>query len=81
MEYLELEVKSLISLWKERAESNTQSSDYKCAVSECIAELQNYILNHSGESYEYWKEDIPTEEAREYLEQQEADAYLSLMES
>jgi hypothetical protein len=78
MEYLELEVKSLISLWKERAENGTQSNDYKCAVSECVAELQKYLA-HTEEYLYDLKYNMPSEDAREYIEEQEADAYLSLM--
>ena len=36
-------VLALISQWKERLEKGTQTTDYKCALGECIYDLQKVL--------------------------------------
>lgn len=39
----EATLQSLISQWKERLEKGTQTTDYKCALGECIYDLQTVL--------------------------------------
>ena len=78
MERLQYNIIPLITQWQERAKSSNQPKEYRCAVSECLTELQGAI--DAAEGY-YDSFDIPSEEALDYLEGLEADMYLSRMDA
>lgn len=72
---IESDIISLLSQWRSRLSSTDNNMDYKCALSECIYDLQN-LLNESLDYQEYVQkmiESLPSEEIEEYLFNQEAD--------
>lgn len=45
-------INSLISLWNRRLNSGTQSEEYKCALSECIYDLQSLEIKDIDSSFD-----------------------------
>lgn len=78
----ESDLRSLLSQWKERL-SSPHTEDYRCALGECIYDLQCLLDNaESDEDFlNYVVSHLPSEEVEQYLREQEADQYLSSMEA
>ena len=77
------QLKSLLSQWEERA-SKPHEKAYCFALWECVNELKSLIAHEHEEEDKIRELEIlnsmPDEEARQYLLEAEADAYLSSME-
>ncbi len=76
-------ITTLLSQWKERLD-NQYSDEYKCALSECIYDLQNILQKIKAEEKANLQEviaSLPSLEAEEYLMGLEADDYLSTIEA
>lgn len=76
---IESNIISLLSQWRNRLGTTDNNLDYKSALSECIYDLQN-LLNESMDYQEYIQgliENLPSEEIKEYLFNQEADEHIA----
>ena len=74
MEISESIIQALISQWKERLEKGTQTTDYKCALGECIYDLQTILdLFHSKEILKEISIKILPKQAEENFYNEEAD--------
>lgn len=76
---IESKLLSLVSQWSDRAANTGNSLDYKCAVSECIYDIQ-CLLSESMDYQEYLQskiESLPSEEIKDYLLSQEADEHIA----
>ena len=69
--FLESDVTGLITQWNERADNPAYDDSYRKAVAECAYELNAALLK-------LFEEEI---NAREYLDEQYADGYLSSLEA
>ncbi len=79
----ESNILDLISQWNIRLVYGTQSDDYKCALSECISELQDILASQEAE-LDILNETIakyPLDEIREYFDSLEADIQQSTLEA
>lgn len=76
------ELQQLIAQWKERLLSTGQSEDYKCALGECVYDLQNLVYQAAYDPafiQEYLSQ-MPPQEIEDYFLSQEADDELSKLE-
>ena len=74
---------SLLSQWKERLSDEQYSEEYRCALGECLYDLQNLIDNTPSDQ-EFMQDVIsrlPSSEVEDYLRGLEADEELSMMEA
>lgn len=74
---------SLISQWKERLSDEQYSEEYRCALGECLYDLQT-LINNTPSDQEFMQDVIsrlPSSEVEDYLRGLEADEELSMMEA
>ena len=74
---------SLLSQWKERLSDEQYSEEYRCALGECLYDLQN-LINNTPSDQEFMQDVIsrlPSTEVEDYLRGLEADEELSMMEA
>ena len=79
----EKELSSLLSSWKARLQDTDYSEEYRCAIGECVYDLQELIDNNPSDQ-EFMQDVIsrlPTQEVEDYLRGLEADEELSMMEA
>lgn len=77
------ELEKLIAQWKERLLFTGQSEDYKCALGECVYDLQNLVSQAAYDPafiQEYLSQ-MPPQEIEDYFLSQEADDELSKLEA
>jgi len=77
-------IRSLLSQWKERLSNESYSEEYRCALGECMYDLQNILDKIKKEEAANLQEviaNLPSKEVEDYLMQQEADEYLASMEA
>lgn len=80
----ERNISSLLSQWKERLSNDDYSEEYRCALGECMYDLQNILDKIKEEEEANLQEviaNLPSKEVEDYLMQQEADEYLSSIEA
>lgn len=74
-------ITSLLSQWEKRLQDDSYSEDYRCALGECLHDLQE-ALARMREEEEACLEDVianlPSEEEEDYLRGLEADKEASL---
>lgn len=81
---VENNIKSLLSQWKKRLSNESYSEEYRCALGECMYDLQNILEKIMEEEKANLQEviaNLPSKEVEDYLMQQEADDYLASMEA
>lgn len=74
---------SLLSQWKERLSDEQYSEEYRCALGECLYDLQT-LINNTPSDQEFMQDVIsrlPSSEVEDYLRGLEADEELSMMEA
>lgn len=74
---------SLLSQWKERLSDEHYSEEYRCALGECLYDLQT-LINNTPSDQEFMQDVIshlPPEDIEDYLRGLEADEELSMMEA
>lgn len=79
----EKDLSSLLSSWKERLSDEKYSEEYRCALGECMYDLQN-LINNTPNDQEFLQDviaNLPTSEVEDYLMGLEADEELSRMEA
>ena len=77
-------ISSLLSQWKERLENNGYSKEYRCALGECVYELQQLLGKIRKEEEANLQEvlaSLPSQEVKDYLTGLEADEYLASLEA
>jgi len=80
----ERNISSLLSQWKERLSSESYSEEYRCALGECVYDLQNLlevIKKEEADNLQEVLSSFPSQEAEDYLKGIEADDYLSSLEA
>lgn len=80
----EKNIESLLSQWKERLSNESYSEEYRCALGECVYDLQNLLDKIKEEERANLQEvidSLPPKDAEEYLMGLEADDYLSSLEA
>lgn len=80
----EKNIESLLSQWKKRLCNEDYSEEYRCALGECMYDLQEILAKIKKEEEENLQEvtsNLPSQEAEDYLRGLEADEYLSTMEA
>lgn len=80
----ERNISSLLSQWKERLSSESYSEEYRCALGECVYDLQNLlevIKKEEADNLQEVLSSLPSQEAEDYLKGIEADDYLSSLEA
>ena len=80
----ERNINSLLSQWKKRLSNEEYSEEYRCALGECMYDLQNLLEKIKEEEEANLQEviaNLPSKEVEDYLMQQEADEYLASMEA
>lgn len=81
---VERNISSLLSQWKERLSNESYSEEYRCALGECMYDLENLLDKIKKEEEANLQEvidSLPSLEAEDYLKGIEADEYLSSMEA
>ena len=81
---IEDNISSLLSQWKKRLSNESYSEEYRCALGECMYDLQNILDKIKEEEEANLQEviaNLPFKEVEDYLMQQEADEYLASMEA
>lgn len=81
---IEDNISSLLSQWKKRLSNESYSEEYRCALGECMYDLQNILDKIKEEEEANLQEviaNLPSKEVEDYLMQQEADEYLASMEA
>ena len=77
----ETKLNNLLSTWSRRLHSdNNQSEDYKCALGECIYDLQELLSQERDIDNIYFMQELakqPPEEIKDYFLSQEADLQLA----
>lgn len=79
----EKDLNSLLSSWKERLSDEKYSEEYRCALGECMYDLQN-LINNTPNDQEFLQDviaNLPSSEVEDYLMGLEADEELSRMEA
>lgn len=74
---------SLLSKWKERLSNGHYSEEYRCALGECLYDLQTLIDNNPSDQ-EFMQDviaNLPSTEIEDYLMGLEADEELSMVEA
>lgn len=74
---------SLLSQWKERLSDEHYSEEYRCALGECLYDLQTLIDNNTSDQ-EFMQDviaNLPSTEIEDYLMGLEADEELSMVEA
>ncbi len=74
----------LLSQWKERLGNESYSEDYRCALGECLYDLQELLEKIRKEEESNLQEvlaSLPSKEVEDYLSGLEADEYLSSVEA
>ena len=77
-------IRSLLSQWKERLSNESYSEEYRCALGECMYDLENLLEKIRQEEEANLQEvinNLPSQEAEDYLRDIEADDYLSSLEA
>lgn len=77
-------ITTLLSQWKERIAKDNYSDEYKCALGECIYDLQETLDKIKKEEEDNLQEvinNLPSQEAENYLRELAADDYLATMEA
>jgi len=80
----ERNIGSLLSQWKERLSNESYSEEYRCALGECMYDLENLLEKIRQEEEANLQEvinNLPSQEAEDYLRDIEADDYLSSLEA
>lgn len=80
----ERNISSLLSQWKERLSNESYSEEYRCALGECMYDLENLLEKIRQEEEANLQEvinNLPSQEAEDYLRDIEADDYLSSLEA
>lgn len=80
----ERNISSLLSQWKERLSNESYSEEYRCALGECMYDLENLLEKIRQEEEANLQEvinNLPSQEAEDYLRGIEADDYLSSLEA
>lgn len=80
----ERNISSLLSQWKERLSNESYSEEYRCALGECVYDLQELLAKIKEEEEDNLQEvlsSLPSQEAEDYLKGIEADDYLSSLEA
>lgn len=80
----EKNISSLLSQWKERLGKESYSEDYRCALGECLYDLQELLEKIKEEEEANLQEvlaHLPSQEVEDYLAGLEADEYLSSVEA
>lgn len=79
----EKDISKILSSWEERLKSDNYSEEYKCALGECLYDIQELVEN-AQDSQEFIQDvisQLPSEEVEDYLRGLEADEELSMMEA
>lgn len=79
----EKDLNSLLSSWKKRLSDEKYSEEYRCALGECMYDLQN-LINNTPNDQEFLQDviaNLPSSEVEDYLLGLEADEELSRMEA
>lgn len=79
----EKDLSSLLSSWKERLLDEKYSEEYRCALGECMYDLQN-LINNTPSDQEFLQDviaSLPSSEVEDYLLGLEADEQQSMMEA
>ena len=79
----EKDISKILSNWEERLKSDNYSEEYKCALGECLYDIQGLVNNAQG-SQEFLQDvisQLPSEEVEDYMRGLEADEELSMMEA
>lgn len=74
---------TLLSQWKERLKDENYSEEYRCALGECLYDLQTLIANTPSDR-EFLQDviaNLPSTEVEDYLMGLEADEQQSMMEA
>lgn len=74
---------TLLSQWKERLKDENYSEEYRCALGECLYDLQTLIANTPSDQ-EFLQDviaNLPSTEVEDYLMGLEADEQQSMMEA
>lgn len=80
----ERNISSLLSQWKERLSNESYSEEYRCTLGECMYDLENLLEKIRQEEEANLQEvinNLPSQEAEDYLRGIEADDYLSSLEA
>lgn len=76
-------ITTLLSQWKERIAKDNYSDEYKCALGECIYDLQetfDKIKKEEDDNLQEVINNLPSQEAENYLRELAADEYLATIE-
>lgn len=79
----EQSINSLLSQWKERMKDEKYSEEYRCALGECLYDLQELVDNTPNDQ-EFLQDviaNLPSDEVENYLMGLEADEQQSMMEA
>lgn len=77
-------IESLLSQWNGRLTNEKYSEEYRCALGECIYELQELlgkIIEEENVNLAEVIASLPSSEVEDYLYGLEADEYFSSLES
>lgn len=77
-------IESLLSQWNGRLTNEKYSEEYRCALGECIYELQELlgkIIEEENANLAEVIASLPSSEVEDYLYGLEADEYFSSLES
>lgn len=80
----EKNINALLSQWKERLNKNDYSDGYKCALEECMYDLEillDKIKEEEKANLEEVIANLPSKEVEDYLMGLEADEELSRMDA
>lgn len=79
----EKDIGSILSSWKDRLQDSNYSKEYRCALGECLYDIQG-LVDNAVDSQEFLQEvidNLPSREVEDYLNGLEADEMLSTMEA
>lgn len=79
----EKDIGHILSEWKKRLSGDNYSDEYKCALDECLYDIQGLVEN-AQDSQEFLQDvisQLPSEEVEDYMRGLEADEELSRMEA
>ena len=81
---IEDNLESLLSQWKKRLCNESYSEEYRCALGECMYDLQNILEKIKEEQQANLQQviaNLPSREVEDYLMGLEADEELATMEA
>lgn len=79
----EKDIGHILSEWKKRLSSDDYSEESRCALGECLYDIQGLVEN-AQDSQEFLQDvisQLPSEEVEDYMRGLEADEELSMMEA